>query len=284
MRVKKGMKSILTAALLAATWSVAGTANAIVVTAETNATNLANAVTAGGTGLVVTSATLSGQSSGGAVSSGTYTNATGTYAIGGGIVISSGDVQDYGDGPNTETGHTTSYGTSATIAQEALLDPITGGGLDHFDVTQLDLEFTTNTGNVFFLVVFGSDEFDEFVGSAFIDAFGLYLNGTNIAQFNGDPINIDHPDMDFRAGTELDGVLPGSGTPMLFSASGLSTTDPHTLTFIIADSGDSVLDSTAYIASLGGTEPPNGVPEPGTAALLGLAGLALAGTLRRRRG
>jgi hypothetical protein len=284
MRVKKGMKSILAAALLAATWSVAGTANAIVVTAETNATDLANAVTAGGTGLVVTSATLSGQSSGGAVSSGTYTNATGTYAIGGGIVISSGDVQDYGDGPNTESGHTTNYGTSATTAQEGLLDPITGGGLDHFDVTQLDLEFTTNTGNVFFLVVFGSDEFDEFVGSTFIDAFGLYLNDTNIAQFNGDPINIDHPDMDFRAGTELDGVLPGSGTPMLFSASGLSTTDTHTLTFIIADSGDNDLDSTAYIASLGGTEPPNGVPEPGTAALLGLAGLALVGTLRRRRG
>lgn len=226
-------------------------------------------------------ATLSGHTLGdGSSSSGTFTNTSGTYGITDGIVLSSGDVRDYADGSNDSTGNTTSYGVSATGGQESLLDPITGGSLDHYDVTQLDLEFTTTTGEVFFEVVFGSEEFDEFVGSNFIDAFGLYLNGTNIAFFDGDPINVDHPVMAFRSGTELDGILPGSGSPMLFSESGLDTSVTHELTFIIADSGDGSFDSTAYLSSLAG-EDPNPAPLPGTLALLA-AGVLGMGYYRRK--
>ena len=128
-------------------------------------------------------------------------------------MISSGDVSDYETGPNTSPSTTTVYGVSATPAQEALLDPITGGSLNHNDVTQIDITFDMLPGfdTVFFNVTFGSEEYDEFVGSSFIDAFGLYVNGTNIAQVNGDPVNIDHPDMLFLGGTELDGILGGDG-------------------------------------------------------------------------
>lgn len=236
----------------------------------------------GSTTLHVVSATLQRPSSFliDAVSSGTFTNASNTYGIPAGIVISTGNVNDYNDGPNTLENNSTSYGVPATVAQNALLSPISGKSI-HYDVTQLDIDFTTDTGDVFFYVTFGSEEYAEWKGSSFIDAFGLYLDDINIAYYNGNPINVNHPDMSFCPGTELDGVL-SCNSPMLFSAAGLSIGDTHTLTFIIADSGDSGLDSTAFISSLGGEKPPVDVAEPATLALLGfgLAGFAVA---RRRK-
>jgi hypothetical protein len=287
-------------AAIAAPMALAATqASAITVTADTNTTNLLNALLGGGTGLTVTSVTLSGHTDGGAVSSGTYTNGSGTYGIGSGIILSSCNVTDYGDGANGSSGNTTNFGgvnaSPASAGQEALLDPITGGGLDHYDVTQLDLTFDVagDVSNIFFNVVFGSDEYAEFVGSSFIDAFGIYLNGTNIATFAGDPVNIDHPNMAFIGGTELDGILDptsGSGDPiMLFQGLVTPGSTGNTLTFIIADSGDSQLDSTVYIEGLG-TENPGGgtpgggtqVPEPGAMTVFGLGLLGLAWARRRK--
>lgn len=291
-------KKFLALALCAAGMMAAGSASAIVVTPTLDATTLGNALLGGGgAGIDLTSVSVSvsGQSQTGpggptSVSAGTFTNASGTYGIGDGIVISSGNAGDYGDGPNTSPSKTTIYGVSATPAQEALLDPITGGALNHNDVTQIDITFDMLAGfdTVFFNVTFGSDEYDEFVGSSFIDAFGLYVNGTNIAQVNGDPVNIDHPDMLFLSGTELDGILGGSQGAFgpyvhTFSAVVGDGATGNTLTFIIADSGDSSLDSTAYISQLGGsTPPPPEVPVPATLGLLGI-GMAALGLRRRKK-
>jgi len=255
---------------------------AITVTLNNNVHDLMNALVAPGSGLNVISATLSGHYDDAKLigSTGTYTNASGTYGIGNGIVLSTGNVLDYGDGENTQGDRTYGYGIPATAAQEALLDPITGGTYSHFDVTQLDITFTTSTGEVYFYVVFGSEEYPEYVGSPFNDGFGMFLNGVNIAKVGGRPVNISHPDVRPIPGTQLDGVLAPNDNPLLlFGATGLDTNAVHTLTFILADTSDDILDTTVYISGLRGQNPV--IPEPTTLWLMasGLATLAL----RRKR-
>jgi hypothetical protein len=260
---------------------------AIEITTNTDANALAAAISAGA-GLTVNGATFSGHTLPltGAVSSGTYTNTAGTYNnVGGGIVLSTGNVLDYQTGPNNDPNTTTSYGVNATAAQELLLDPITGGTLNHRDVTQLDITFTSTTGQVFFNVVWGSEEFPEFIGTTFIDAFGIYLNGTNIAFLAGEPINVDHPNMAALDGTELDGVLLRSFGNPIVAFSGATIAGVNTLTFIVADSGDFRFDTTVFISSLAGTAQvdDNGpLPEPATLILLGTA-LACLARVRRRK-
>lgn len=292
-------KKLLGAVLAAAGMVTAGSASAIAITPTLDATTLGNALLGGGgAGIDLTSVSVSvsGQTETVPdgptfVSAGTFTNDANTYGIGPGVVISSGNVNDYETGPNTSPSTTTVYGVPASPAQEALLDPITGGLLDHNDVTQIDITFDMLPGfdTVFFNVTFGSEEYDEFVGSPFIDAFGLYVNGTNIAQVNGDPVNIDHPDMLFLGGTELDGILGGADGdfgPYVHTFGQLvgDGSTGNSLTFIIADSGDAALDSTVYISQLGGSEPPpppNGVPVPAPLTLLSLGLVALAARQRR---
>jgi PEP-CTERM motif len=274
-------RSLATFAFLAV--SLSGFAFADSVTLNTNATQLATAVTSGNTGVTVTNATLQGQSNGsGVASTGTFTN---IYGLGSGAVISTGNAAAYGSGPNTSTDTTTAYGVAATAAQNVLLNPLTNGNTSHFDVTELDLTFTVDpsVSNIFFNVAFGSEEFPEFVGSQFVDAFGLYLNGTNIAFVGGLPVNIDHPCFTALAGTELDGVLACNNNP-INTFSGAVHSGTNTLTFIIADTSDAVLDTTAYIGALGITNPgtPGVTPEPSSIALLGTGLLAIAGVVRRR--
>ena len=112
-------------ALLAAT-----PAHAIVASLNTDANALASAAAAGSTGFTINSVTLSGHDR----STGTFTNASGTYGIGGGIILSTGDVRDYADGPNNVTGKSTSFGVAVTAAQQATLSQI-GGNTSYFDVT-----------------------------------------------------------------------------------------------------------------------------------------------------
>jgi len=266
-------------------------AQAITVTATQNTGALVAALLgAGGTGIVVTGVTLLGHSQASFItpgatetSSGTFTNAGNTYGIGAGVVLSTGAVQHYDDGANTSEDASTVYFTptfesaAATPAQEALLDPITTVGedsFDHFDVTELIVTFDMQQGfdSVRFNVVFGSEEYPEFVEVGYFDGFGMFLNGTNVAFVASRPVNITHPNMAAIGGTELDGVLAPGNVPLLVFGGPVNPTG-NTLRFIIGDREDPIYDSTVYIAGLRAVVPEPGAAGAGLAALLALGGL-----------
>lgn len=258
----------------------------IVVTSNSNANSLASAVTAlGGPGIVVTNATLSGRTLGAASSTGTFSANGATYGLSGsGIVLSSGNVLSYGSGANTTSQFSTTYGVAASAAQNTLLSPISGQ-LSHFDVTELSITFNTLLGfdRLFVSVVYGSEEFPEFIASTEIDPFGIFLNNTNIAISGGFPVTSRHPDFAAIPGTELDGVLAPGGIPVVtYSAFVGGGTTGNTLRFVIADTLDSQLDSTAYISALGG-QTLETIPEPTSLAIWSIGVVALARLRVQRR-
>lgn len=235
----------------------------LVITPTTNVLQLVSSVIATNTGFIVRGAQLKAHNGGGFTSSGTFQlvgPSPHTYGLTlPGLVISSGHVDDYETGPDLQPGNTTAFGVAADAGQEALLDTITGGIWDHNDVTQLDIYFDVVPGsnNVTFQVVFGSEEYPDFVGSPFVDGFGIFLNGTNIAFESGLPININHPSFSALIGTELNGVMAPAGRAVLtFSALVAPNSTNNVLTFIVADTTDDILDTTVFVSSLAAVQPP----------------------------
>ena len=170
-----------------------------------------------------------------------------------------------------------SYSGAVSWRRDILPDAALAGpgvaNLDHWDVAQLDIRFTVDPGTtrIGFNVVFGSEEFPEYIGTTYIDGFGIFVGTSpvptqNIAMFQGSPVNINHANVDsadlLSPGTELDGLLyrdqsgsPSSARiPFAVDLSSLGAPDAngnYYLSFLIADSGDNALDSTVYISGIG---------------------------------
>lgn len=288
-------------------------ASAISITESTDAFALANTLFLNlNDSLIVNNATLSGAVG----QSGTYTNAAGTYGMpNAGIVLSTGNVSNYETVSNTDfdgefgeggefpeggeipvalslqsipPSSINNFGDPATPEQVEILQPITGQDT-FFDVAQLNVEFFANTteSTVTFFATFGSEEFPNFVGSSFVDGFGLLINGVNVAGVeatNGSgnqPVNINHPDFAPIPGTELNGVLAPGGNPVLQFDVPINPGEVNEFSVIIADASDSAFDSTVYLSSFfaegsgsatGETEQnpllPSNPPDPETGAFV----------------
>ncbi|MBI4313101.1 MAG: choice-of-anchor L domain-containing protein, partial [Chloroflexi bacterium] len=118
-------------------------------------------------------------------SAGFFSHGTGIVGPEGGIILSSGGISNV-IGPNGERGITLQTGTPGDSQLDIL------AGFPTYDATVLEFDFIPSTNVISFEYVFGSDEYNEWVGSEFNDVFAFYVNGVNCAVLpGGAPVSIN---------------------------------------------------------------------------------------------
>jgi exosortase sorting signal-containing protein len=264
------------------------------------ANSMASMLLGAGSGITITNATYTGAPG----ASGTFTATAGILGVTSGIVLTSGSVNS-AVGPNNAPG----FGPDNSLPGDADLNTLTTGATQ--DASVLTITFVPTGTSIQFSYVFGSEEYNEFVGSEFNVNRALIpgtstpvaINNVNCGNSaTGVPppgpgvncslyINNDPPSRN----TQLDGLT------QIFTLTATVTPNvPNTLKIAIADTSDGILDSAVFIAAgslavCGGPgQPPCGalavpaapVPTLSEWALLLLALLAgITGlqALRRRR-
>jgi hypothetical protein len=242
------------------------------------------------------------------LASGTYSGLSyGPFAgISSGFVLTTGDAQ-LAVGPNTLDDATLSNsGPTATFINYDGTHTI-----DLNDVATLSINFHADAAtSLSFDFAYGSEEYWYYTNSEFNDSFFAFLDGgtTTLAldplgkaiTVNNQYLTIDNRPSSFDPTNgyglpDKTGAGDAAGiaelqydgfTPVLRTNFDVAAGD-HTLTFVIGDAGDTVLDSGVFITHLfgpgtsgGGTNP---VPEPNSAVLFGFSSAALAvGEARRR--
>ena len=116
------------------------------------------------------------QSIGDLRSIGSFKNAKKSIGISEGIVFSTGDLADI-PGPNATTG--TTGGQYGGQSDAPYLTQVVRG-VPFFDVVGIEFDFTPTSDFVSFSYVFASEEYCEYVGSEFNDAFGFFVSGPGI--------------------------------------------------------------------------------------------------------
>ena len=185
---------------------------------------------------------------------GSFTGGFGATGLGSGIILSSGAVGNV-NGTNTLTNATASNGSPGDVDLTALIP-----GFSTLDAAVLEFDFVVaapNATTVKFDYVFASEEYNEFVGSAYNDAFAFFISGpgfptrTNLALVPNTtiPVTINNVNLVNNPSQYVNnspGVLvtQADGLTKVFSISADITPGfTYHLKIAIADAGDSTLDS-----------------------------------------
>ncbi len=204
---------------------------------------------------------------GAAISGGIFTGGTGIFGFERGVVLSTGDVGTIAGPLNTMAGASTITGFPGDPDLEAL------SGFPTNDAAILEFDFECpQSMTASFQFVFASEEYNEYVNQ-FNDAFGLFVNGVNIALVPGtmDPVTINNVNCGNPYAAPMGGVNcsryinndcfdipPGSypcavvntemdGLTQVFSAVATLNPGVNHIKLAVADALDSVWDSNILI-------------------------------------
>jgi hypothetical protein len=207
----------------------------------------------GGPGVTIQNVTYSGSP----LATGQYTG--GTTAIGfDGIVLSTGLASTVGpDLPFKTSGQLFTPGDAELTAI---------AGVPTRDAAILSFEIVPASGDsVYFEYVFASDEYPEFAGGPFADAFLLKVNGTNCAVIGSPPVPISINTVNSFTNSSLyrtnsdPGLSAEAMTTVLTCAAAVNPGVPNTVKLAIADGFDASVDSWVFIkAGSFSTTPPGG--------------------------
>jgi hypothetical protein len=237
---------------------------------------LADSLLSPGSGITITNVTYSGANG----ATGSFSGGSAIIGIDSGVVLTSGSVDNV-VGPNDDSGASTENG----LPGDADLDALAGDTTN--DASVLTITFVPTGNTVQFSYVFGSEEYNEFIGQ-FNDVFGFFVNGSNRALIPGTLTQVSVNSI--NCGIADPGVAPsGSGshcnlfvnndppvhntqldgfTTVLSLTATVTPNVPNTLKIAIADTSDDELDSAVFIAAgslgvCGGVDqPPCAAPPP----------------------
>jgi hypothetical protein len=267
------------------------------------ATDLANSLLAGASGITLVGATYTGANG----ASGAFTGgAPDGIGINAGIILTSGIASNL-------FGLSSTFSNDNGAAGDAVLTGIAGAST--FNASVLTIRFIPTASNIQFRYVFSSREYPQYVNSSFNDIFVFQVNGVNNALVPGTslPVSINNVNCgqsgatspgpnptncnlfrDNRDGSISALAVGGFTVPFVFTAA-VNPGVENELRLAIADVTDRILDSAVFLdggtfQTCGGPGLPacgtigETIPEPSTWTLMaGAGGLALL-ALRRRRG
>ncbi len=152
---------------------------------------------------------------------GYFTSGSSSFPISEGIILSTGNVQD-AEGPNYDYNTTTEF----FGAGDSDINTITGGTSN--DAAVLEFDFVPAGNTIEFNYIFASEEYAEYVGQQYNDAFAFLLSGPGIS------------------GTKNIALIPGTSTPV-----SINTVHGQGSTLITSRYPDALKALMAYPANYG---------------------------------
>jgi uncharacterized repeat protein (TIGR01451 family) len=207
-----------------------------------------------GDGIIISNVSYAGVN----CAAGNFSGGAGIIGFEKGIILSSGDIAKV-VGSNDKTGATKDNYAPGDSDLETLIPGYTTN-----DAAVLEFDFIPSTNIITFEYVFGSEEYNEYVGSPYNDVFGFFVNGNNVALLPGAiiPVSINsvncannsayYIDSDpiysspCYGGIPLDTQLDGLTVILQVTTEVIPGVENH-IKLAIADVDDGVLDSDVFI-------------------------------------